>query len=282
MRFNAKRFYFYPGEGGGEPNNAGGSSADGGEGDHQDQLDNQNQQRPKYLDQVSPAKRDSEDYKSLYKYAKLEDLADAMINTSRENAELKKQSERTITIPEAADIEGTKAFYKKLGVPESADGYKLSVLGELKTDGDKMVADMIRKSSFEAKLTEKQAEHIGALMVSIAKKGVETMKNAAELKRKNADSDLIASYDDISADVDKKAAAEKDRAAYNALIEEAGLKELFDNNGISYTPKAVRALAAYARKHSGTALPPDVSKGKDTDRSKRYNYSEEFNNFYKR
>lgn len=280
MRFNAKRFYFYPGEGGGEPNNAGGSSADGGEGGNQDQLDNQ--QRPKYLDQVSPVKRDSEDYKTLYKYAKLEDLADAMINTSRENAELKKQSERTITIPEAEDIEGTKAFYKKLGVPESADGYKLSVLGELKTDGDKMVADMIRKSSFEAKLTEKQAEHIGALMVSIAKKGVETMKNAAELKRKNADSDLIASYDDISADVDKKAAAEKDRAAYNSLIEEAGLKELFDNNGISYTPKAVRALAAYARKHSGTALPPDVSKGKDTDRSKRYNYSEEFNNFYKR
>ena len=55
--FKGKRFYFYPGEGGGEPNN-GGSSADGGEGDHQDQLDNQNQQRPKYLDQVSPAKRD--------------------------------------------------------------------------------------------------------------------------------------------------------------------------------------------------------------------------------
>lgn len=278
--FKGKRFYFYPGEGGGEPNNAGGSSADGGEGDHQDQLDNQ--QRPKYLDQVSPAKRDSEDYKALYKYAKLEDLADAMITTARENAELKKQSERTITIPEAEDIEGTKAFYKKLGVPESADGYKLSVLGELKTDGDKMVADMIRKSSFEAKLTEKQAEHIGALMVSIAKKGVETMKNAAELKRKNADSDLIASYDDISADVDKKAAAEKDRAAYKALIEEAGLKELFDNNGISYTPKAVRALAAYARKHSGTALPPDVSKGKDVNKNKRYNYSEEFNNFYKR
>ena len=119
-------------------------------------------------------------------------------------------------------------------------------------------------------------------MVSIAKKGVETMKNAAELKRKNADSDLIASYDDISADVDKKAAAEKDRAAYNALIEEAGLKELFDNNGISYTPKAVRALAAYSRKHSGTALPPDVSKGKDVNKNKRYNYSEEFNNFYKR
>lgn len=277
--FKGKRFYFYPGEGGGEPNN-GGSSADGGEGDHQDQLDNQ--QRPKYLDQVSPQKRDSEDYKALYKYAKLEDLADAMINTSRENESLKKQSERTIVIPEATDIEGAKAFYKKLGVPESADGYKLSVLGELKTDGDKMVADMIRKSSFEAKLTEKQAEHIGAMMVSIARMGVENLKNAADLKRKNAESDLIASYDDISADVDKKAAAERDRAAYNALIEEAGLKELFDNNGISYTPKAVRALAAYARKHSGTALPPDVSKGKDTDRSKRYNYSEEFNNFYKR
>ena len=205
-----------------------------------------------------------------------------MINTSRENAELKKQSERTITIPEATDTEGAKAFYKKLGVPEKPEDYKLSILGELKTDGDKMVADMIRKSSFEAKLTEKQAEHIGAMMVSIAKKGVETMKNAAELKRKNADSDLIASYDDISADVDKKAAAEKDRAAYNALIEEAGLKELFDNNGISYTPKAVRALAAYARKHSGTALPPDVSKGKDVNKNKRYNYSEEFNNFYKR
>ena len=282
MKFKP-RFFFYPGEGGGEPSNAGGSSsADGGEGEHQDQLDNQNQQRPKYLDQVSPAKRDSEDYKALYKYAKLEDLADAMISTSRENESLKKQSERTITIPEATDIEGAKTFYKKLGVPEKAEDYKLSVLGELKTDGDKMVADMIRKSSFEAKLTEKQAEHIGAMMISIARMGVENIKNAADLKRKNAESDLIASYDDISADVDKKAAAEKDRAAYNALIEEAGLKELFDNNGISYTPKAVRALAAYARKHSGTALPPDVSKGKDVNKSKRYNYSEEFNNFYKR
>lgn len=281
MKFKP-RFFFYPSEGGGEPSNAGGSPADGGEGGNQDNLDNQNQQRPKYLDQVSPAKRDSEDYKALYKYAKLEDLADAMINTSRENESLKKQSERTITIPEATDIEGAKAFYKKLGVPEKAEDYKLSVLGELKTDGDKMVADMIRKSSFEAKLTEKQAEHIGAMMVSIARMGVENLKNAADLKRKNAESDLIASYDDISADVDKKAAAEKDRAAYNALIEEAGLKELFDNNGISYTPKAVRALATYARKHSGTALPPDVSKGKDVNKSKRYNYSEEFNNFYKR
>lgn len=276
MKFN--RRFFYDADGG----NA--SAVVGEDTNIQNNLDvtEGSLQRPKYLDQVSPQKRDSEDYKSLYKYAKLEDLADAMINTARENESLKQQSERTITIPESTDVEGVKAFYNKLGVPEKPEDYKLAVLGELKTDGDKMVADMIRRSSFEAKLTEKQAEHIGAMMVSIAKKGIETMKEAAELKRKNAESDLIASYDDITADIDKQKAAERDRASYNSLIEEAGLKELFDDIGVTYNPKAVKALASYARKHSGTALTPDISNGQNKNDKKLFSYGTEFNNFYKR
>lgn len=276
MRFNRK--FFYDADGGN-------ASAVGGEDTNmQNNLDAtvESLQRPKYLDQVSPTKRDSDEYKTLYKYGKLEDLADAMINTAKENESLKKNSDRALIVPDPTDEEGVKAFYSKLGVPEKADNYKLSALGEIKTDSDKFVADIIRKSSFEAKLTDKQANHIAAMMVSIARQGAENLKNAADLKRKNMDADLIASYDDITADIDKQKAAERDRASYNSLIEEAGLKELFDDIGVTYNPKAVKALASYARKHSGTALTPDISNGQNKNDKKLFSYGTEFNNFYKR
>lgn len=279
MRFR-KHFYLYPdGVEGGPAPAEGAQPAEGNPAPAGAEGAPAAPVRPKYLDQVSPAKRDSEDYKSLYEYGKLEDLADAMISTRRELNDLKKSQERAIIVPEKDDAEGVKAFYKKLGVPETADGYELKSLAMLNKDSDKEMAKMVREACFSAKLNGRQAEHVGALMVNLAQKGLTMAKEQADLRRQNADSDLMASYTDITSDADRKNAADRDRAGFNAFAEESGLKELFDDIGISYNPKAVKGIAAYARKHAGATINNSITRPQPNS-GKKTSYGDGFYKHY--
>lgn len=246
-------------------------------------------ERPKYYAQINPQKADSDDYKALYKYQKIDDLADAYIAQSKEMDDLRKKSERSIYVPEVNDVEGIKAFKSKLGVPETAEGYSLSTLKESKLDD--ATKKMIRETAYGAMLSDKQAEAIGVALLKTAKMAAQGIKAQRETAIKTFDTTLAASYGDIASETDRKSSAERDKATYNKFAVETGMKDYFDNRGLSYDPAFVKAMAAYARKHSGVApqsnLPntrPSASRGTETPMSERAAafYGKGFNEAFKK
>ncbi len=247
-------------------------------------------ERPKYFAQVNPAKADSEDYKSLYRYQKIDELADAYLAQSKEMAELRKKSENSIYVPQSDDEEGIKAFKAKLGVPESADGYTLKSLSDAKLGIGDEAKRIIRETAYKGMLSDRQADAIGVSLLKVAELSLKTQKAQRENAVKNFDTTLTASYSDITSETDRKSAAERDKATYEKFANETGMKAYFDDRGLSYDPAFVKAMSAYARKHSGTApqsnlpntRPTGVRGGADTPISERASsfYGKQFNDTY--
>lgn len=205
--------------------------------------------RPKYFSQIAPARADSEDYKALYKYQKLDELADAAIALQKENDNLKDSSKRSIVVPDGKNPDEVAEFARKLGIPDSADGYTLKGL-----DADMLPADAlksIRDTCHKAMMTDKQANAVGKILLDITRQGLEMQKKAFEDKRDGFGEALKGSYIELEADVDKESSASRDLGAFKSFAEETGLKEYFDDHGLSYEPSFVRGVAAYARKHAG-------------------------------
>lgn len=247
-------------------------SGDGGNGNADEQKT-----IPKYFSQINPAKANSDEYKALYGYQKLEDLADAALQLKRENDTLKQSNERTITVPKKDDAEGIKAFKSKLGIPENEDGYTLKNLDVLKVDerGRKAVA----KIAYGAMLTDKQAEAVGASLAVLTKMSIEDVRQKQEERVKGFPEALKASYTSLQSDTDRQSAADKDSAAYSAFAEESGLKELLERTGMSYNTEFVKGIAAYARKHAGTKTPGNEP-GSGKQSVKKSVYGSSFADYY--
>lgn len=247
-------------------------SGDGGNGNADEQKT-----IPKYFSQINPAKANSDEYKALYGYQKLEDLADAALQLKRENDTLKQSNERTITVPKKDDAEGIKAFKSKLGIPENEDGYTLKNLDVLKVDerGRKAVA----KIAYGAMLTDKQAEAVGASLAVLTKMSIEDVRQKQEERVKGFPEALKASYTSLQSDTDRQSAADKDSAAYSAFAEESGLKELLERTGMSYNTEFVKGMAAYARKHAGTKTPGNEP-GSGKQSVKKSVYGSSFADYY--
>lgn len=236
-----------------------------------------NRPMPKYFSQINPTKANSDEYKALYGYQKLEDLADAALQLKRENDALKQSNERTITVPKKDDAEGIKAFKSKLGIPENEDGYTLKNLDVLKVDerGRKAVA----KIAYGAMLTDKQAEAVGASLAVLTKMSIEDVRQKQEERVKGFPEALKASYTSLQSDTDRQSAADKDSAAYSAFAEESGLKELLERTGMSYNTEFVKGIAAYARKHAGTKTPGNEP-GSGKQSVKKSVYGSSFADYY--
>lgn len=232
---------------------------------------------PKYFSQINPTKANSDEYKELYGYQKLEDLADAALQLKRENDTLKQSNERAITVPKKDDAEGIKAFKSKLGIPENEDGYTLKNLDVLKVDerGRKAVA----KIAYGAMLTDKQAEAVGASLAVLTKMSLEDVRQKYEERVKGFPEALRASYTSLQSDTDRQSAADKDSAAYSAFAEESGLKELLERTGMSYNTEFVKGMAAYARKHAGTKTPGNEP-GSGKQSVKKSVYGSSFADYY--
>ena len=238
---------------------------------------------PKYFSQINPTKANSEEYKALYSYQKLEELADAALSLKKENETLKQSNERTITVPKKDDTEGIKAFRSKLGIPDTEDGYTLKGLDALKVDerGRKAVA----KIAYNAMLTDKQAEAVGASLAVLTRMSIEDIKNKQEERIKGFPEALKASYTSLQNDTDRQSAADKDTATFAAFAEESGLKELLEKTGMAYRPDFVKGVAAYARKHAGTRTPgQEPGTGTHTEKRKGAEalYGSEFASHYKK
>lgn len=234
-------------------------------------------ERPKYFSQVAPAKADSEEYKALWKYQRLDELADAAIALQKENEGLKADASRSIVVPDGKDPEAVKEFARKLGVPDAPDGYALKSMAGLSIDDATM--KILKESCHRAMLSEKQAEVFGSMLMRVSRKGLETTKALIEDRKNKFDANLMASYTELEHEADRQNAADMDKAAFRSFMEETGLAKVFDSNGTAYNPSVVKSIAAYARKHSGQVQVDAVPGGKKPEEHKTSNYGSEF---YKR
>lgn len=207
--------------------------------------------KPKYFAQMNKEKADSEDYKGLYKYQKIDELADAYLAQGKEMEALKDKYKNSIAVPERGDLEGIRKFQEALGIPETAEGYKLNSLKDSGL-GDETLKT-IKDSLHGAMLSDKQAEAVGNALLKVAKIEGEREIAARANAAKTFDTTLAASYADIANEADRKSTAERDKASYERFANESGLKEFLDKHALSYNATFVKAVAQYARKHTGSA-----------------------------
>ena len=205
--------------------------------------------KPKYYSQIAPAKADSEEYKALYKYQKLDELTDATLALLKENDALKKGAERSIVVPDGKDPEAVKEFARKLGIPDGPDGYSMKTLSKMQVSEDDMA--MIRKRCHAAMLTDRQAEQFGVILMEMTKANLEKSAKYLQERKDNFRTNLSATYKEYESFVDRASAADRDIAAFNSFAEETGLKDLLAKTGVALNTDFVKAVANYARKHSG-------------------------------
>lgn len=232
--------------------------------------------KPKYYSQIAPAKADSEEYKALWKYQKLDELTDAALALQKENDALKKGAERSIVVPDGKDPEAVKEFARKLGIPDRPDGYSMKTLSKMQVSEDDMA--MIRKRCHAAMLTDRQAEQFGVILMEMTKANLEKSSKYLQERKDNFRTNLSATYKEYESFVDRASAADRDIAAFNSFAEETGLKDLLAKTGVALNTDFVKAVANYTRKHSGQVQVQSVpgGEGKQEESKAATIYGSEF------
>ncbi len=231
---------------------------------------------PGYFSQLPGDKAKSEAYRSLYKYQKLDELADALIeaNTKLEGMD------RAIIVPKKGDTDGIKEFARKLGVPDEPGGYRMEDLADVEKTQPELVA-AIRKGCRRMLLTERQGEAVGNMIASVDKANALREKLEIRDNIKHQQERVAALYKDVyPAEMDRTKAASEDIARYSSFLKETGLDELVNTSRLAGNPQMIKAIAAYARKHGGTVNPRGTSfAGEKKEPNTGMNYSEDWKKF---
>ena len=205
-------------------------------------------QEPGYFAQLPEAKAKSESYKALYKYQKLDELTDALIEA---NGKLKGM-DRAIIVPEKGDKEGAAEFARKLGVPDEPAGYKMDALADVSKKQPELV-EAIRKGCRRMLLTVRQGEAIGEMIASVNKANEIHEKLEIRNSLEHQSERVAALYkDEFPADIDRKKAAEEDISRFESFLKETGLREIINTSRLAGNPQMIKAISAYAKKHGGT------------------------------
>lgn len=173
-----------------------------------------------------------------------------------------KDSVRIPTKDSTADEIG--AFYKRLGRPDTEDGY---VLGDYDNTPDS-VADSKKafmKEAFRNGLSQNQASNLWKNQ--LASKAADEHK-AAELKKKLADDypSRIDAFmrDQYPDDTKRKARIEKEENLYKDFIAKTGVGTLLQDSGLSVSPEFVHAVSSwyegYATEQAGGQRPANCAK----------------------
>lgn len=204
---------------------------------------------PGYFAQFPNEKAKSESYKTLYKYRKLDDLADALIKAEGRLAEM--NDGRLLAIPRKGDKAGAAEFAKKLGVPDEPSGYRMEALSDYAKESPEIV-EAIRKGCRRMLLTERQGEAVAEMIANVSK--ASAMRAALNIKdgiEKQADRVAALYSDKFTAEIDRKKAAEEDVARYQAFLQETGLADVINQSSLAGNPQLIRAIAAFSKKHGG-------------------------------
>jgi hypothetical protein len=226
---------------------------------------------PKWFSQLSPDRRENEEYvKLLGDKPKTNDLADAYVD-------LAKRMEKAIEIPgKDASIDDIKAFFTKMGVPESEDGYKLGDVGFPKEMSGTLEKQM-RSEFMRAGLTHKQAD---AMWKVLGKSYYTSQQLMADNKQKQVqtfDARLIAQLKDAY-----PVKAERERAAretvnlFNQHMQRTGLGKVYKDTGLIYSADFVMKIANDERARGGSIVNGQTSIGGQKTDGVFGDYSPEF------
>ena len=167
-------------------------------------------QRPAWMSQIGDITKDAAKADKLAKFEKISDFANAYL-------ELEGKLGNTLVKPgENASDEERAAFYKALGVPESADKYSI--------EGDD--AKMFREMAYKNNLTDEQAKAIYANLKEVGENVIAQQKLAFEQQAKDTQNALIAEYGkDYPTKIEmlKRGIANYGGEAVGAKLQNAGL-----------------------------------------------------------
>lgn len=280
MLFNRRcRFFFSPASDGigGSPSGNGDPASNGdnegfenpiGEPDTNTPKDDE--KLPKYWSQLQ--KENREKYKGLMKYKTIDELA--------ERASLAGDIEAgTLTVLPTKDspIKDIESFYRKLGLPATADGYRL-LLPEGHTPEDEAEAKLVATQCYKNLLTVKQGQSVYAMIRAIK----DTAANAAQAKHDEMvngfDARFEALYTVAYPDKAKRdAAITADLNACHEFLAKTGTYEDFKASGMLYNEKVMSAIARYVvgASPNGTFSTPPGS-GSDNQSGAKGRYSKDF------
>lgn len=207
---------------------------------------------PTYFGQFPKEKMQSDSYKALYRYQKLDELADAFIAQSEELASLKEGTKGYLKVPGKDATEEEKlAFAEKLGVPKGPEGYKLEALSDMEKEAPELVA-AIRKGCRAFGFTSRQGEALGKMVMNIGKASTTKAAMMLQQQLKDREGTLAASYTDIKSDTDRAEQARKDINVFEGFLRDTGLADRLSHTPFAADPDVIKGIAAYARKNGVT------------------------------
>lgn len=205
---------------------------------------------PKYSSQLSPTKRESEEYqKYLYKHAGLDELADDYVSLS-------KRLEKAIEVPgKDAKPEDIKAFLGKLGVPEKADDYDLEIKGLEEGQAPEALKKTMREQFMKAGLTKAQAKGVWQGFVQNYINGRAYMEQQRSQQAQTFDARLAATLDKTYTAKSERDAAMKETATlFKQHIQRTGLGQVYKQTGLLYNTDFVLKMAAEEKARSGSSF----------------------------
>jgi hypothetical protein len=224
-------------------NDAGGNNGGGNE-------------RPVWLDSLPDAHKNNQSFYGFKEPAQAWDKFDSLL----------KAEGKTIVIPdEKATPEELKAFYAKLGVPETSDGYEFDK-ADIEAEADKM----FREVMFTSRIPKREAKAIHKAFVDMIGRGKEAMaKQKAEEERieKESIDEAVNTLKDtwkgdlFKANTELAHRAFKNVIAWAGIGEEEGKKFLEEskigNLQIGNHPVILRLFHAIATKISNDSIGGD-------------------------
>ena len=240
------------GGGGGPEEPAPDETPDGGGGN-----DDTEEKMPTYFGQFPKEKMQSEAYKALYRYQKLDELADAFIQVQSELEGIKAGQKNMLAVPgKDATQEEKDAFAEKLGIPKDASGYEMKMLdGALAPE----IIEAVKKGCRASGFTKGQGEAFGAMLINVDKAAATKAEINLRNSLKTREERTAASYKDIASEVDRKEQAKKDINLFDGFLRDIGLSEKLSHSAFAADPEVIKAVAAYARKTGGTVTPKGMA-----------------------
>jgi len=214
------------------------------------------------------------EHPSLIKHGKMGDLLQDYI-------ELSGKAERALYLPgKDAKPEEIQAFLKKMGIPESAEGYELDEKLVKDQPGGKEFLEAFRTMAHTAGMTKKQAAKSLEFVAGIARSGGEAQKAAEKQARETFDARLLEA---VGGNADK--AQETRNRLISFMAKRVGDQELVKDmaaKGILYDVRYVRLFAQLEERVGDAPFVDGKRKGPPEAKSKgkQGHYSAEFDAAY--
>lgn len=223
-----------------------------------------------YLSQASPEIR--EKYADYFKeYPKINDVLLAHVKAQD-------RLKRSIVVPdkEKASAEEIKAFYKQMGIPESAEEYEMKY--DEKLPEMKEVSKLIGKTALDAGLTKNQGKALWETVAGIVSAGVKEQED----RNKAAEAALPDKLTEMYHGEQEKATEAIN--LFKALIVRIGNKDVvktLSSSGLLYNPAFVSSMAQIEAEIGDDTFLQRFTRGdrKGKTQGKMGHYSEEFDTY---